>query len=138
MTLSNDDHAVDGSDGLPIRASTSQDLWLKTLNALPSYRDLPRVPGTQYGCTWGLWDSTRRDQLGTLNLLTPERRLQAAAEVELGISVAINWSMDNCQVPQSNRLSPRHRIIELADFIAHDDEIEINTQGGSQWDGFRK
>lgn len=137
MTLQNGDRAVGGSAHTPTAADTHPNLDSMAKMVLPSYHDLPRVPNTPYGCTWGLWDSTHRDQLGTLNLLTPERRLEASKEVESGISVAINWSMDNCQVPQSNRKSPCHRIIELTDFIAHDDEIEINTQGGSQWDGFR-
>jgi hypothetical protein len=44
-----------------------------------------------HGCTWGLWDSNgQRDQLGTLNLLTPEVVLQARKEIQLGISVAVN------------------------------------------------
>lgn len=73
-----------------------------------------------------------------LNQLTPARKLRAAQEIEHGISVTLNWSMENCPVPQAGRKGPQHRILELDGFVGHDDEVEMNTQGGSQWDGFRE
>jgi len=106
---------------------------------LPSYDDLPPVPNMPHGCTWGLWDSKgHRDEMGTLNLLTPSTILAAKEEIQYGLSVAINWSLDNCETPHSNRRKPNHRIIPLLDWVGHDDEIEMNTQSGSQWDGFRE
>jgi hypothetical protein len=103
---------------------------------LPSYKDLPPVPGMPHGCTWGLWDSDdKRDEIGTLNLLTPDVVIEARKEVQLGISVAINWSLDNCSSPHSQRKKPEHRIFPLPIWTGHDDEISINTQSGSQWDG---
>lgn len=104
---------------------------------LPSYVDLPPVPSMPHGCTWGLWDRKgHRDELGTLNLLTPSTILTAKEEIQYGRSIAINWSLDNCETPHSNRRKPNHRIMQLPDWIGHDDEIEMNTQSGSQWDGF--
>ena len=106
---------------------------------MPAYKDLPQVPGMPHGCTWGLWDSNgKRDQLGTLNLLTPKVILEARKEIQLGVSVAINWSMDKCSTPHSQRKKPEHRIFLLPDWVGHDDEVNINTQSGSQWDGFRE
>ena len=106
---------------------------------VPAYKDLPPVPGMPHGCTWGLWDSNgQRDQLGTLNLLTPEVVLEARKEIQLGVSVAINWSLDKCSTPHSQRKKPEHRIFLLPDWVGHDDEVNINTQSGSQWDGFRE
>ncbi|TKA23881.1 hypothetical protein B0A50_07016 [Salinomyces thailandicus] len=109
------------------------------LPQLPAdYDDLPRPQNIPHGCTWGIWDSgVCRDQLGMLNQLTPARKLRAAQEIEHGISVTLNWSMENCPVPQAGRKGPQHRILELDGFVGHDDEVEMNTQGGSQWDGFR-
>ncbi|KIX01613.1 uncharacterized protein Z518_09339 [Rhinocladiella mackenziei CBS 650.93] len=105
---------------------------------VPSYADLPAVPNMPHGCTWGLWDQDgQRDELGTLNLLTPPTVLTARNEIQHGVSVAINWSLDNCETPHSNRRRPSHRIMPLPDWIGHDDEVEMNTQSGSQWDGFR-
>lgn len=106
---------------------------------LPTYADLPSVPGLPHGCTWGLWDTpTKRDELGTLNLLTPSVVCEARKEIQLGLSIAINWSLDNCSSPHSQRKSPEHRILQLPDWIGHDDEVNVNTQSGSQWDGLSK
>ena len=105
----------------------------------PAFKDLPPVAGMPHGCAWGLWDvKGLKDDVGTLNLLTPERILTARQEIQLGISVAINWSLDNCQTPHSHRKPPEHRILRLPDWIGHDDEINMNTQSGSQWDGLRE
>ena len=38
---------------------------------------------------WGRWG--RQDQLGAVNLITPEKRRQAAALVKEGISVSLAW-----------------------------------------------
>lgn len=106
---------------------------------LPTYAELPVVPNMPHGCTWGMWDREGHpDELGTLNLLTPSTILAAKDEIQYGRSVAINWSLDNCETPHSNRKKPAHRILQLPDWIGHDDEVEMNTQSGSQWDGLRK
>lgn len=106
---------------------------------LPLYADLPPVPNMPHGCTWGLWDKDdHQDELGTLNLLTPSTVLAAKEEIQYGRSIAINWSLNNCETPHSNRRKPHHRIMELPDWTGHDDEIQMNTQSGSQWDGFRE
>jgi len=106
---------------------------------VPSYAELPAVAGMPLGCTWGLWDREGRpDELGTLNLLTPSTILAAKDEIRYGVSVAVNWSLDNCETPHSNRRKPSHRIMQLPDWVGHDDEIQMNTQSGSQWDGFRE
>ncbi|KIV95603.1 hypothetical protein PV10_03234 [Exophiala mesophila] len=106
--------------------------------AIPEYSQLPRVPNMPQGCTWGLWDRPGHfDELGTLNLLTPPTVLSAKDEIQHGISVAVNWSLNNCQTPHSNRKPPTHTIIPLPNWVGHDDEIHMNTQSGSQWDGFR-
>lgn len=114
--------------------------------SLPLYDALPPVAGMPHGCTWGLWDALRLspgplDQLGTLNLLTPSVVRSARNEIQLGISVAVNWRMDRCAPAHSGRAKPCHRIFTLESaggaWTGHDDEVSFNTQGGSQWDGFR-
>ncbi|KAL1962256.1 hypothetical protein VTN77DRAFT_9846 [Rasamsonia byssochlamydoides] len=67
----------------------------KQQEVLPAYRALPVAAGMPHGCTRGLWDSDsgKPDELGTLNLLTPEVVLEAKSEIQLGISVAINWPL---------------------------------------------
>jgi hypothetical protein len=108
---------------------------------LPSYQEIPTVKGMPHGCAWGFWDSygdSQPDELGTLNLLTPDRVLEAKKEIQLGIRVAINWPLNNCSTPHSNRRKPEHQIVPLPGWEGNDDEIHMNTQSGSQWDGFRE
>lgn len=110
----------------------------KQPHRLPSYNSIPPVPGMPHGCAWGLWDTPgHKDDLGTLNLLTPDVIRSARNEIQVGIRVAINWSLDNCATPHSRRKPPEHRIMPLPDWTGHDDEVSMNTQSGSQWDGFR-
>jgi len=113
---------------------------------IPTYDNLPPVPGMPHGCTWGIWDAIPDlpkypppSQLGTLNQLTPSKVLAARNEIQAGISVALNWRMDFPATPHSGRRKPCHRIFELQEggWTGCDDEVEMNTQGGSQWDGFR-
>ncbi|PQE20371.1 cyclase protein [Rutstroemia sp. NJR-2017a BBW] len=107
---------------------------------LPSFKDMPTVQGMPQGTSWGLWDKDgKRDSCGTLNLLTPENTLEARKEIKHGISVALNWDLECVHEPGFGREKPQHTIKNLKSmgFIAHDDIIHINTQSGSQWDGFR-
>jgi len=64
----------------------------RQLDSLPTFDKLPEVEGLPKGCTWGLWDkSGQKDELGTLNLLTPSVVKEAYKELSEGISVALKW-----------------------------------------------
>lgn len=120
-------------------SEATKDLVCMKKRLLPLYKDLTEIPGMPHGCAWGIWDSDgEKDELGSLNLLTPEVKIAAKNEIQFGISVALNWSLDNCATPHSHRKKPEHRIMPLPDWTGHDDEIHMNTQSGSQWDGFRR
>jgi len=54
------------------------------------------------GSTWGDWGED--DQLGRLNLVTKEKRLQGVAEVKEGIAFCLSLPLD---LPGGNVLSPR-------------------------------
>jgi hypothetical protein len=57
---------------------------------LPKYSDLLPVPGMPKGCAWGVWDTDgEKDQIGSLNLLTPENLLEAKKEIQTGVSVSL-------------------------------------------------
>jgi len=137
----------DGGNGVPVDAqTTNKSNGVRTIHAvpskqphrLPSYKSIPPVPGMPHGCAWGLWDTPgHKDDLGTLNLLTPDVIRSAREEIQVGISVAINWPLNNCETPHSHRKPPEHQITALPDWTGYDDEISMNTQSGSQWDGFR-
>ena len=59
---------------------------------LPSYADLPVKPGVPAGSAWGLFGDD--DQLGCLNLLTPERVIAAARLVRKGAVFPLTYSGD--------------------------------------------
>lgn len=61
---------------------------------LPNFKSLPAVEGMPHGCAWGLFDKDgKRDNLGALNLLTPEIVLAAKDEIKSGQSVSVNWQV---------------------------------------------
>jgi kynurenine formamidase len=111
------------------------------LDNLPTYRQLPKQPNLPVGCTWGFWDTgEKQDELGTLNLLTAEVIAHAASEIREGISVSLNWSLAKPNLPVFQRQKLIHTIINnktKGSPNSFDDEIVINTQSGSQWDGLR-
>lgn len=99
---------------------------------LPTYRELERVDGTP--CAWSVWGNG--DVLGALNLLTPERAAAAASIVRTGEVFALNWSVAQPDPPLFHRERFENEI--SSNIISSDDHIKaFNTQGSSQWDGFR-
>ncbi|KAI0168549.1 hypothetical protein BJ166DRAFT_480854 [Pestalotiopsis sp. NC0098] len=106
---------------------------------IPQYAELPPVPGMPPGCAWGIWDKNGvKDQVGSLNLLTPEAILDAKREIQTGVSVSLNWPLERIEDPGHNRNAIVHKFLDLKpNLVGHDDEIYINTQTSSQWDGLR-
>ena len=62
----------------------------------------PRWKRRPEGSTWGDWGPD--DQLGRLNLLTPERVKRAVAEVQAGLAFCLSLPLD---YPGGNVLNPR-------------------------------
>jgi len=57
---------------------------------LPSWKNMPRVKNMPHGVAWGLFDKDGvPDEVGTLNLLTPEVVLGARKEIQTGRSVVL-------------------------------------------------
>ncbi|KAF2665807.1 hypothetical protein BT63DRAFT_463993 [Microthyrium microscopicum] len=110
---------------------------------LPSWNEIPPVKGQPHGCAWGLFDKDGvRDEVGTLNLLTPSAVIRARQEIQTGKSVCLNWGMEKLHEPGFNRTKLQHKIVDWRKkpgftFYSYDDEITVNTQAGSQWDGLR-
>ncbi|PWN48985.1 hypothetical protein IE53DRAFT_388806 [Violaceomyces palustris] len=106
---------------------------------LPDLDDLPEVEGMPKGCAWGIFGE--KDQLGTLNLLTPENTAKVAKqEIQTGERVQIDWALDAVRFPMIGRKEFVHKMIDLEKtlgVVATDDEISLNTQTSTQWDGFR-
>jgi len=106
------------------------------LNNLPSYDQLPVKEGAPQGSAWGLFGDD--DQLGTINLLTPERVMEAARLVRKGAVFPLNLRIDQPNPPMFGRRAPEHHLLEIGGGIARDDYLDnFWPQASSQWDALR-
>ncbi len=102
---------------------------------LPDYDELPRaVNGGRSG--WGLFGD--RDAVGLLNLLTPDRVLEAVRLVRRGAVFSLNAPVDLFDPPvEPSRATMRHHLLRYADAhsTSFDDVIDnFFPQASSQWD----
>lgn len=81
--------------------------------------------------------TTHGPQLGRINLLTPTRVSAASREIRTGEIVPLNLPLDVPKVPAFGREAFKHEVKILGKNVAYDDKYELNTQSGTQWDGFR-
>jgi kynurenine formamidase len=102
--------------------------------ALPRFDDLPVTPGAPPRSAWGLWGE--RDELGTLNLLTPERIAEAARLVQTGKTFGLTWDLHLPNPPLFGREPLQHAIKRRRPFVNDDVYHAYNPQSSSQWDGF--
>lgn len=100
---------------------------------LPSFDELPAVPGNPPNSAWGLWGET--DEVGTLNLLTDARVQAAAGLVRTGQVFALNWELELPNPPFFRREVLRHHIRSKRPMVNEDIYHDFNTQSSSQWDG---
>ncbi|TBU41908.1 putative cyclase-domain-containing protein [Dichomitus squalens] len=108
---------------------------MTTTRKLPAFDELPTFKEFT-GCAWEVWG--KDDQLGTVNLLTPEVVKEASKEIKTGKSIALNWPVNFPNKPVFGRKQPEHEVIYKAEFGAvQDDHLHINTQSGTQWDGLK-
>ncbi|KEF51121.1 uncharacterized protein A1O9_12844 [Exophiala aquamarina CBS 119918] len=101
----------------------------------PFFDDLPMREGDPPHSAWGLYGE--KDELGTLNLLTPEIVQEAAREIRTGIRVPLDYPVDHLLQPSHGRQPLQHTVIRGKKKVSHDDVISMNTQISSQWDGYR-
>ncbi|KAF1994990.1 hypothetical protein P154DRAFT_446389 [Amniculicola lignicola CBS 123094] len=107
----------------------------------PPFSHLPLDKSGPPGNAWGLYGAG--DELGALNMLTPSTTLSAArSEIQTGERVSLDWSLNLPSHPSfgrppfewelRNKTTPdgKRRMV-------NDDYVRFNTQGSSQWDGFR-
>lgn len=108
---------------------TIDNMELPPFTALPLRKDGPR------GNAWGLFGDS--DELGMLNLLTPANTAAAAREIIDGTRVSTDWPLNAMARPCFGRLPCEHKIMPKTPRTINDDSLTFNTQGSSQWDGFR-
>lgn len=105
----------------------------------PALEELPRIPGQPQGCMWGFYDKgAKKDEIGSVNLLTQDVVKAASREISTGEHIQLDWSLDNVTYPGFGRKEFQQKIIDMGPaFAACDDELNINTQSGSQWDSLK-
>jgi kynurenine formamidase len=97
---------------------------------------------------WGRWGAD--DELGTVNFITPAKRVEAAALVRRGevFSLAIPLDENGPQPPFERRLNPRHLMLATGTDLKlgvqpgaqegdgeADDMVVMALQAATQWDG---
>jgi hypothetical protein len=106
---------------------------------VPPFSALPLDPTGPAGNAWGLFGAN--DQLGMLNLLTPEVVLHASQYIKTGLRVSLDWPLNKPTYPSNNRAPFKHELVNRAKGdglrVVNDDVLTFNTQSSSQWDGFR-
>lgn len=103
----------------------------------PRRKDVPQAHHAPRGVPTA-WVWGENDFIGRLNLLTPTRvKAAASSEIKTGEMVPLNLPLNQPEVPAFARESFKHEIKTLAENKAYDDLYTLNTQSGTQWDGFR-
>ncbi|KAI8957474.1 hypothetical protein F5Y11DRAFT_339543 [Daldinia sp. FL1419] len=100
---------------------------------LPLRKDLRPKSGEPEDSAW-IWGSD--DELGRLNLQTPERVKKALETVSYGEVIPLGLPFDQVAPPCYGRQPFKHSIHALGT-VAFDDAYDMNPQSTSQWDGFR-
>ncbi|KAJ5658342.1 uncharacterized protein N7484_001991 [Penicillium longicatenatum] len=108
--------------------------WDPNCARFPLLKELPKLPNAPEGAAW-VWGDD--DQLGRLNLLTKERVMASAKEVTTGEMVRLDLPLNVPQRPAFDREAFNHHIKTVVEDIVYDDTYTLNTQSGTQWDGFR-
>jgi hypothetical protein len=85
------------------------------MSDFPRFTDLPFQQQNPPYASWGLWGTS--DQLGCLNHLTPERVINASREIKTGISIGLNWRLDQMRIPPTFRSKLKHEIFGIGNNI---------------------
>ncbi len=101
-------------------------------SALPRYVDLPLAPGVAARTAWGVFGHD--DQIGTLNLLTPERVRRSRQLIETGEVIPLNLDLELPNPPLSGRRALTHTVM-VAERGSEDWYDTFYPQASSQWDG---
>ncbi len=108
---------------------------MTTTRRLPRHDELPEIGTSGDRHAWGVWGAD--DQLGAINLLTPERVLAATRLVRKGTVINLNLPLNEPNPPLvASRGQYDHHI--YVNRGGRDDSLDnFYLQGSSQWDSLR-
>ena len=101
---------------------------------IPSYSELPVRAGAPAGAAWGVFGDD--DEVGTINLLTPDRVVAATSSIRTGKVFALNLPINIPDPPLFTRGKHTHtvKIFPGAEFVLDDFLDNFYPQASSQWD----
>jgi kynurenine formamidase len=101
---------------------------------VPGYDQLPVRAGAPEGSGWGVFGDN--DEVGTINLLTPDRVVWAAQSIKSGKVFALNLPINIPDPPLFTRGAHSHtvKIFPNADYVLDDYLDNFYPQASSQWD----
>ena len=101
---------------------------------IPSYDQLPVRAGAPAGAAWGVFGDD--DEVGTINLLTPDRVVAATSSIRTGKVFALNLPINIPDPPLFTRGKHTHtvKIFPGAEFVLDDYLDNFYPQASSQWD----
>jgi kynurenine formamidase len=101
---------------------------------IPSYDELPVRAGAPAGAAWGVFGDD--DEVGTINLLTPDRVVAATSSIRSGKVFALNLPINIPDPPLFTRGKHTHtvKIFPGAEFVLDDFLDNFYPQASSQWD----
>jgi kynurenine formamidase len=103
------------------------------MSELPGYQDLPPAPRGGRSA-WGLFGPA--DNVGLVNLMTPERVARAAGLVRTGMMFPLDMPLGSIDPALAKyRGTPRHTILHQPGSVGFDDLYDnFYPQASSQWD----
>ena len=93
---------------------------------------MPIREGAPDGAAWGVFGD--EDQVGTINLLTPDRVIEAAGSIRSGRVFSLNLPINIPDPPLFGRGKHNHIIKQYASYILDDYLDNFYPQASSQWD----
>jgi kynurenine formamidase len=101
---------------------------------VPGYDQLPVRAGAPAGSGWGVFGD--HDEVGTINLLTPDRVVWAAQSIKSGKVFALNLPINIPDPPLFTRGAHTHtvKIFPTAEYVLDDYLDNFYPQASSQWD----
>lgn len=106
-------------------------MTVSTSQRLPSFDELPAADGAPPQSAW--WLFGKDDQVGMMNLQTPERIVDASRLIQKGAMFPLNWDLELPNPPLYGRGALRQTILRRP--TANDDVLDnFFPQASSQWD----